>query len=120
MSRPRLIAGVLLAVLAFTLLLTGVAFAGTAIFLLLRGATGDAYAAAVTSLILLLPASLIIVVSLSRSPPVQVPAPALAGVQAPEASMNATLAALASHHPLMAVCCAAALGFATAISRAPR
>lgn len=120
MSRPRLIAGVLLAVLAFTLLLTGVAFAGTAIFFLLSGDTGDSYAAAVTALIVLFPASLIIVVSLTRSPPAQVPTPATASLQAREASMNATLAALASHHPLMAVFCAAALGFANAQSRAPR
>lgn len=120
MSRRRLIAGVLLAVLAFALLLTGVAFAGTAIFLLLRGSTSDAYAAAVTALIVLFPASLIIVLSLSGSLPVQVPATASANLQAPEASMNATLATLASHHPLMAVCCAAALGFANAQSRPPR
>lgn len=120
MSRPRLIAGVLLAVLAFTLLLTGVAFAGTAIFLLLSGATSEAYAAAVTALIVLFPVSMIIVVALSGSPPAQVTPAALVNQQAPEASMNATLASLASHHPLTAVICAAALGFANARSRGTR
>ncbi len=120
MSRPRLIAGVLLAVLAFTLFLTGVAFAGTAVFLLLRGSGPDAYAAAVTSLVIFFPVSVIIVLSLTTSPAVPVQGGVSANLPAPEASMNATLASLAGHHPLTAVCCAIALGFANARNRAPR
>lgn len=120
MSRPRLITGLLLAVLAFALLLTAVAFAGTAAFLFLRGSGQDAYAAIMTAVFMSLPVCIVTIVALTRAQPASVPQQAAKAIPvATDASMNATLVNLASHHPLMAICCAAAIGFANARSRAP-
>ncbi|NOT39987.1 MAG: hypothetical protein HOP13_05800 [Alphaproteobacteria bacterium] len=117
-----MIARVILVVIAVTLVGTGVAFCGVAVYLLLLPIADAPAAAALTAIILFLTVGAAAAIYLAivhwRSPTLA-PLHAAAPVQSQDALVSA-LTQLAKEHPLMAVACAAALGMSDAMKRKTR
>ena len=112
-----MIARIILLAAAVSMVGTGVAFCGGAIYLLLLAFVGASAAAALTAVVLFLAvgAGITIHLAVTGRRTIAIP-PAVKTVQSHDALVTA-LTQLAAERPLMAVACATALGLTDAMTR---